>query len=85
MMAPEMTHRSGEAFRRRIEQFLAERIFQPLEMTDTTFRPTSEQLARLERWISAEPKPRPTRPEAIRRLMELGLQAAKARRKAAER
>ena len=31
----------------RYEEFVAERIFKPLEMTDTTFHPSSEQLARL--------------------------------------
>lgn len=36
---------SGKPF----EQFLAERIFQPLEMSETTFRPTAEQQQRLAR------------------------------------
>src|SRR5262249_22649165 len=34
---------SGE----RYEKFLAQRVFEPLEMKDTTFRPSKEQLARL--------------------------------------
>ena len=29
------------------EEFLAERVFRPLDMTDTTFRPTKQQLQRL--------------------------------------
>jgi hypothetical protein len=34
-------------------------------------------LARLDSWITAQPD-LPTRPEAVRRLIELGLKAAKA-------
>jgi hypothetical protein len=33
------------------------------------------QLARLDDWIARQPAPKPTRPEAIRRLMEAGLQS----------
>jgi hypothetical protein len=32
-----------------------------------------DQLARVKVWIAAQPKPRPSRPEAIRRLVDLGL------------
>ncbi len=31
------------------------------------------ELAPIDKWIKAQPKPKPTRPEAIRRLVELGL------------
>jgi hypothetical protein len=31
------------------------------------------ELARIDAWVKAQPKPRPSRPEAIRRLAELGL------------
>jgi CubicO group peptidase (beta-lactamase class C family) len=63
---------SGKSF----DQFLAERIFQPLGMTETTFFPTSEQKARAavvyqptkdkqdiepgESWIGAEETPNPS-------------------------
>ena len=33
-------------------------------------------LADLDTWIAAQPKPKPSRPEAIRRLVEIGLFAA---------
>jgi hypothetical protein len=36
-----------------------------------------EQAAPLDAWIAAQPDPKPTRPEAIRRLMWLGLEASK--------
>jgi hypothetical protein len=32
-----------------------------------------DQLASVKDWIAAQPKPRPSRPEAIRRLVDLGL------------
>lgn len=32
-----------------------------------------EQLARIDAWIARQPDPKPSRPEAIRRLMERGL------------
>ena len=32
-----------------------------------------DQLACIKEWIAAQPKPRPSRPEAIRRLLDLGL------------
>jgi hypothetical protein len=35
-------------------------------------------LSSLDEWTAALPDPKPTRPEAIRRLIELGLKAAKA-------
>ena len=41
---------------------------------NTMFRP--ETVAALDRWIAAQPDPKPTRPEAIRRLIEFGLRAA---------
>jgi hypothetical protein len=31
------------------------------------------QMASIDEWIKAKPKPRPSRPEAIRRLVEMGL------------
>ena len=34
-----------------------------------------DQLAALDVWIATQPEPRPSRPEAIRRLMERGLVA----------
>lgn len=37
------------------EVFLSERIFQPLGMTDTTFSPTAEQVARLARLVQPTP------------------------------
>jgi hypothetical protein len=30
-------------------------------------------LGRLDKWIAAQPEPKPTRPEAVRRLVEKGL------------
>ena len=35
-----------------------------------------DQLARLDAWIAALPDPKPSRPEAIRRLIQLGLDHA---------
>ncbi len=35
-----------------------------------------DQLAAVDAWISEQPEPRPTRPEAIRRLMERGIAAS---------
>jgi hypothetical protein len=35
------------------------------------------QLSALDAWIAAQPDPKPTRPEAIRRLLQLGLEASK--------
>lgn len=32
-----------------------------------------EQLARLDAWIADQPEPQPTRPEAVRRLMDAAL------------
>jgi hypothetical protein len=34
-----------------------------------------ERMAVLDAWIAEQPEPQPTRPEAIRRLMEIGLTA----------
>jgi hypothetical protein len=34
----------------------------------------SEQLAALDAWIAAQPDPKPTRPEAIRRLLQKALE-----------
>ncbi|PZO73959.1 MAG: hypothetical protein DI632_13990 [Sphingomonas hengshuiensis] len=39
-----------------------------------TVRLKPNQLAALDRWIEAQPEPRPTRPEALRRLAELTLE-----------
>jgi hypothetical protein len=33
------------------------------------------ELEPIDAWVKAQPKPRPSRPEAIRRLVELGLKA----------
>jgi hypothetical protein len=35
------------------------------------------QLSDLDAWIAAQPDPKPTRPEAVRRLMQFGLKASK--------
>jgi hypothetical protein len=35
-----------------------------------------DQLAALDRWISAQPDPKPSKPEAIRRLIERGIDAS---------
>ncbi len=35
-----------------------------------------DQIAQLDGWISQQPEPKPGRPEAIRRLIDLGLKAA---------
>ena len=40
---------------------------------NSSFRP--ELAARIDAWIAAQPEPQPSRPEAIRRLVELGLKA----------
>jgi hypothetical protein len=34
---------------------------------------TDDQLARLDAWIAQQPDPKPSRPEAVRRLMEMSL------------
>lgn len=34
-----------------------------------------EQLASIDAWVDAQPKPKPSRPEAIRRLVEEALKA----------
>jgi len=39
------------------------------------------QLKALDAWVSHHPLPRPTRPEAIRRLLDIGLAATKLERK----
>jgi hypothetical protein len=36
----------------------------------------NDQLAKLDDWGASQPPPKPSRPEAIRRLIELGLKAA---------
>jgi hypothetical protein len=35
------------------------------------------ELSHIDVWIKAQPKPRPSRPEAIRRLVEIGLKVKK--------
>src|SRR4051794_9597714 len=47
-----------------------------IDATAIGLRVPPAQLARLDGWISRQPAPKPTRPEAIRRLMEAGLQSA---------
>jgi hypothetical protein len=42
------------------------------------------ELAALDAWIKDQPKPRPSRPRAIRRLIELGLTVKTAVRQASE-
>jgi len=39
------------------------------------FTMSRELSAALDAWIAAQPDPKPSRPEAIRHLMEIGLQA----------
>ena len=41
--------------------------------TPVTVRVPPEQLARLDAWIETEPEPKPTRPDAIRKLIDRGL------------
>ena len=45
--------------------------------TPVQVRLQPKQLAALDAWVKRQPKPTPTRPEAIRRLIELGLSKAK--------
>lgn len=35
-----------------------------------------DQLATLDRWIAAQPDPKPSKPEAIRRLIGMGIAAS---------
>ncbi len=46
--------------------------------TPVMVRLQPHQLAALDRWIELNPEPRPTRPEALRRLARHGLQDASA-------
>jgi len=41
--------------------------------TPITLRLQTDQLTALDRWIAQQPKPAPSRPEAIRALLRLGL------------
>jgi hypothetical protein len=41
--------------------------------TPVLVRLQPDQLGKLDAWITRQPEPRPTRPEAIRRLIEFGL------------
>jgi len=43
--------------------------------TPITLRLAPAQLATLDAWIVRQPDPKPTRPEAVRRLIEAGLHA----------
>jgi hypothetical protein len=50
----------------------------PIGATPLTVRVLPDQLARLDKWIANQPDAAElTRPEAIRRLMEVGLKAEK--------
>ena len=46
-----------------------------IDATPIGLRIPPPQLARLDAWIANQPDPKPTRPEAIRRLIETGLKA----------
>src|SRR4051812_33488589 len=46
-----------------------------VDATAIGLRVPPEQLVRLDAWIARQPGPKPTRPEAIRRLIEAGLNA----------
>ena len=54
-----------------------------IDATAVNVRLPPDQLAILDAWIAAQPKPKPSRPEAIRQLLttSLGAVAAKATRK----
>ncbi|HVL71467.1 MAG TPA: hypothetical protein VM434_06225 [Beijerinckiaceae bacterium] len=43
--------------------------------TSVTVRLGPDELARLDAWIAQQPEPKPSRPEAIRRLIDLGSKA----------
>jgi hypothetical protein len=45
----------------------------PVETEALTVRIHRKQLAAIDAWIAKQSEPRPTRPEAIRRLVEKGL------------
>ena len=45
----------------------------PVNAVPITVRIPPDQLATLERWIDAQPDPKPSKPEAIRRLIEKGI------------
>lgn len=46
----------------------------PVNATPVTVRIPPDQLAAVDAWIAAQPEPKLTRPEAIRRLVERGLE-----------
>jgi hypothetical protein len=46
-----------------------------VDATPVMVRMPPDELAVLDTWIKGKPLPRPSRPEAIRRLVELGLKA----------
>ena len=50
----------------------------PVETEALTVRVHRNQLAAIDAWIATQPEPRPTRPEAIRRLVEQALGAGDA-------
>jgi len=50
-----------------------------IDATQINLRLPPDQLAALDAWIVRQPDPEPTRPEAIRRLMQIGLKASKGR------
>jgi hypothetical protein len=45
----------------------------PVESEALTVRVHRKQLAAIDSWIAKQPEPRPSRPEAIRRLLEKAL------------
>jgi hypothetical protein len=48
-----------------------------IDATPVTVRMPPGELVAVDQWIKGKPAPKPTRPEAIRRLVELGLKAKK--------
>lgn len=46
------------------------------DATPIMVRLQPNQLAALDRWIGAQPDPKPSKPEAIRRLIEKGIAAS---------
>lgn len=44
-----------------------------MDATPVNVRLPPAELASLDAWIAAQPDPKPSRPEAVRRLMEIGL------------
>lgn len=46
-----------------------------VDATPITVRVPPAQLASLDAWIGSQPEPKPSRPEAVRRLIEKGLKS----------